>query len=208
MMAPHATDAASTPMNRAEPHPQSGAFTRANATRPTAAASSAAPARSGLPRVCSSLLSGTNRAVSAMASKPTGMLIQNTQRQLSWTRLPPITGPSAAPSAPNADHVPIAAALALAGTEASSKDSEAGTIRPAPQAWMIRAATKAATPGASPQSSEPMLIAARPMTNTRRLPTRSAHRPAGTRTAAKMIVYALSTQDSEVSDVPAYSRPM
>jgi HxlR-like helix-turn-helix protein len=30
-MAPHATDAVSTPVNRAEPHPQSGAFTRANA---------------------------------------------------------------------------------------------------------------------------------------------------------------------------------
>ena len=139
---------------------------------------------------------------------PTGRLIQNTQRQLSWTRLPPITGPSAAPSAPSADQVPMARARAGPGTEASSSDSEAGTIRPAPAAWMTRAAISAATPGARPHSSDPTLNAIRPATNSRRRPTRSAHRPAGTRTAANTIVYPLSTQDSELRLVPPNSRPM
>src|SRR5258708_35908330 len=208
MMAPHATDAAITSRNRGEPHPKSGAFTRANATRPTAPASSMAPARWGLRRVWWAVLSGTTRAVSSTASTPTGMLIQNTQRQLSWTRLPPITGPSAAPSAPNADQVPIALARPDAGTLASSSDSEAGTIRPAPAAWMIRAAISSGTPRDTPHSAEPRLKPIRPATKIRRRPTRSAHRPAGTSMAANAIVYAFSTQDSEPRLRAWYSRPM
>ena len=175
-------------MKLAEPQPQLGALTRASATRPTAAASSAAPARSGRPCTRSSLLSGTSRVASAKAASPTGRLIQNTHRQLTCTRPPPITGPSAAPSAPRADQVPMARDLAAAGTAASSSDSEAGTIRPAPAAWMTRAATSSATPGTRPHSADPALKAARPVMNTRRRPIRSAHRPAGTSTAAKTIV--------------------
>src|SRR5690242_777887 len=143
-----------------------------------------------------------------MAARPIGMLMKKTHRQLSWTRLPPMTGPNAAPIAPNADQVPIAAALELAGTEASSSESEAGTISPAPPAWTILAPISAAAEGAAPHSREPSVNVARPATKTRRRPTRSAHRPAGTRTAAKTIVYALSTHDSELSVVPEYSLPM
>src|SRR5215472_1234763 len=131
---PHPSEAASVPRNAAEPQPQVGALTRASAVRPTHAASRAAPVTSGLPDARSSLLSGTTLAARIMAATPIGRLIQKTQRQFSWTRPPPTTGPRAAPSAPNADHVPIAAALALAGTEASRSDNEAGTIRPAPHA--------------------------------------------------------------------------
>ena len=90
-----------------------------------------------------------------MAATATGRLIQNTHRQLICTRLPPITGPSAAPSAPRADQVPRACGRACAGTAASSSDSDAGTISPAPTAWMTRAAISAATPGARPHSSDP-----------------------------------------------------
>ena len=123
-----------------------------------------------------------------MAASPTGRLTQNTQRQLISTRLPPITGPSAAPRAPRADQVPSAFARAGAGTAASRSDSDAGTITPAPTAWMTRAAISAATPGASPHSSDPTLNAASPATSARRRPIRSAHRPAGTSTAANTIV--------------------
>src|SRR5690349_12780921 len=136
------------------------------------------------------------------------MLIQNTQRQLTWTRLPPITGPSAAPSAPSADQVPIALARPEAGTLASSSESEAGTIRPAPTAWTIRAAISSGTPGDRPHSAEPRLNPISPAPKIRRRPIRSAHRPAGTSTAANTIVYAFSTQDSESRLVPWYSRPM
>ena len=99
-----------------------------------------------------------------------------------------MTGPSAAPRAPRADQVPMAWERAAGGTEASSSDSDAGTIMPAPAACTTRAAISAPTPGASPQNREPRLNAIRPATNSRRRPIRSAHRPAGTRTAAKTIV--------------------
>jgi hypothetical protein len=136
------------------------------------------------------------------------MLIQNTQRQLSWTRLPPITGPSAAPSAPNADQVPMALARPDAGTFASSSDSDAGTISPAPAAWTTRAAISAGTPGERPHAADPTVNPIRPATKIWRRPTRSAHRPAGTSTAANTIVYAFSTQESEARLVPWYWRPM
>src|SRR5579863_7423858 len=132
MAKPHTTDPASSPRNPAEPQPQPGASTSAYATSPTDAASSRAPRTSGRPRDPGSRLSGTTRPVSSTAASPTGTLIQNTQRQFTWTRLPPITGPSAAPSAPSADQVPSALARPAAGTLASSSESEAGTIRPAP----------------------------------------------------------------------------
>ena len=45
-----------------------------------------------------------------------------------------MTGPRAAPRAPIADHVPMACARCGPGTAASSKDSDAGTIIPAPTA--------------------------------------------------------------------------
>ncbi len=123
-----------------------------------------------------------------MATTPTGRLIQNTQRQPNCTRLPPITGPSVAPRAPRADHVPMAFPRTAVGTEASRSESEAGTIRPAPIAWTSRAMINAATPGASPHSIEPRVKANNPATNSLRRPIRSAHRPAGTSTAANTIV--------------------
>ena len=188
MTAPHTSDAASSPMNPAEPQPQPGASTSANATRPTAAASSPAPRMSGRPEDAGSRLSGTTRTASTTAASPTGTLIQNTQRQLTCTRVPPMTGPSAAPSAPRADQVPMAFGRAGAGTAASSSDSDAGTIAPAPAAWTTRAAISAPTPGARPHSTEPTVNPASPATNSRRRPIRSAQRPAGTSTAANTIV--------------------
>jgi hypothetical protein len=73
---------------------------------------------------------------------------------------------------------------------------------------MTRAPIRARTPGATPHSSEPRLNAIIPATNRRRRPTRSAQRPAGTRTAANTIVYPFSTQDSELRLVPVNWRPM
>ena len=99
-----------------------------------------------------------------------------------------MTGPSAAPRAPRADQVPMAFARACAGTAPSRSDSDAGTIAPAPAAWMTRAAISAPTPGASPHRTDPRVNPASPPTNSLRRPIRSAHRPAGTSTAANTIV--------------------
>src|ERR1700748_728459 len=153
MAAPHTTEAASRPRNDAEPQPHSGALTSASATSPTAAARSPAPRMSGRPETFGSLLSGTTRAARNTAATPTGTLIQKTQRQSICTRAPPITGPNAAPRAPRADQVPRALGRTGGGTAASSSDSDAGTIAPAPAAWITRAAIRAATPGAPPHSA-------------------------------------------------------
>src|SRR4029077_11363667 len=179
MAQPLASEAASRPRNEAEPQPHSGAFTSANATSPTDAASRPAPRMSGRPETFGSLLSGTTRTASTTAATPTGTLIQNTQRQSTCTRAPPITGPNAAPRAPSADQVPRALGRTAAGTAASNNDSDAGTIAPAPAAWMTRAAISAATPGATPHSTQPKLNRISPPEKSRRRPIRSAHRPRG-----------------------------
>ena len=62
---------------------------------------------------------------------------------------------------------------------------------PAPTAWTTLAAISTATPGASPHSTDPTLNPASPARNTRRRPSRSAQRPAGTSTAASTIVHAV-----------------
>ncbi|HEX3707179.1 MAG TPA: hypothetical protein VHV76_11165 [Mycobacteriales bacterium] len=128
------------------------------------------------------------RRASASAISPTGRLTQKTHRQSSCTSSPPITGPSPAPSAPTADHVPIARALPSAGTSASSNDSDVGTIIPAPTACATRAPIRKSRPGASPHAAEPATNMPSPRLKTNRRPTRSAHRPAGTSTAAKTMV--------------------
>src|SRR5580658_1600566 len=69
---------------------------------------------------------------------------------------------------------------------------------------MTRATISRPTPGASPHSTDPTLNPASPATNSRRRPIRSAHRPAGTSTAANTIVYALSTHDNELRLVSGY----
>jgi hypothetical protein len=61
-------------------------------------------------------------------------------------------------------------------------------MAPAPAAWTTRAAISRPTPGASAHSTEPRVNAASPAVKTRRRPARSAHRPAGTSTAANTIV--------------------
>ena len=61
--------------------------------------------------------SGTNRAVSAIAARPIGMLMRNTARQLNGTSTPPSTGPRARLTPNTAPQIPIA----LARSTGSSK---------------------------------------------------------------------------------------
>src|ERR1700722_2221639 len=208
MPAPHATDKASSPRTPAEPQPPPGASTSAYATSPTDKASSTAPTTSGRPRDPGSRLSGTTRTASSTAASPTGTLIQNTQRQFTWTRLPPITGPSAAPSAPSADQVPSAFARPDAGTAASSSDSDAGTIATAPAAWTTRAAISRSTPGASAHSTDPIVNPASPATNNPLTPPRAAQPPAGPRAARHTSGSPIGPHDSELRLVPGYCLAM
>src|ERR1039457_5169919 len=197
-----ATASANNPMKSLEVQPHDGAFTRASANEPAASATSMAPSQSGRASAVSSRLSGSTLKARNTVTTPTGMLIQKTQRHDTSTRNPPMTGPSAAPSAPIADHVPMACARAGPGTAANKSESDAGTIMPAPIAWMRRAATNSDTSGVTPERIDPNVKTTRPATNIRRRPMRSAQRPAGTSTAANRIEYPFRTQLNESSDEP------
>src|ERR1039458_7932823 len=90
-------------MKSFEVQPHDGAFTNASANDPAARATSAAPSMSGREVAVSSRLSGSTLKARITVTTPTGILIQKTHRHDTSTRKPPITGPSAAPSAPMAD---------------------------------------------------------------------------------------------------------
>src|ERR1700754_4995761 len=78
----------------------------------------------------------------------------------------------------------------------------------APTAWMARAATSTPRAGASDAISDARVKIPTPTNSTLLRPQRSAIRPAGTRTAAKTIAYALSTQDSAPAPDPGKEAPM
>jgi hypothetical protein len=135
-------------------------------------------------------------------------LTRKTQRQEISTNNPPMTGPAAAAVPPTAAHRPIASPRFSGGNSGSSRPSDDGVRIAAPAACATRAATRTSTDGAAAHAALATVKSARPPRNARLRPVRSAQRPAGTRSAAKTIAYALSTQESDASDVPSKSRWM
>ena len=144
------------PRKPADPQPQPGALTSASATRPTAAASSAAPTRSGRP---------WRAVVLALRHDPDGEQHGGqADRQVDPEHPAPADldqaaaddraerGAQRAERGPGADRL---RAGPRAGTAASSRDSDAGTISPAPAAWTTRAAISAPTPGRQPAQQRP-----------------------------------------------------
>ena len=123
--------------------------------------------------------SGTNRAVSAMAARPTGMFTQNVPRQpTESTSRPPTTGPSAMdrPYAP--PQTPIARARsALSVNVLVMIDIATGLSMDPPMACSMRNAISQPRPGARLHRPEPAVKMARPIRKTRRRPTRSAVAP-------------------------------
>ena len=172
-----------------------------------ASVSSAAPARSGSRPSRSGRASGSSRAPATRPTAPTGTLTRNTQRQSASTSSPPITGPRPAAMPPIAAQLRMACGRRSGAVLTSSSASEVGIRAAAPAACRARAATSQPTPGATAHSTEATVKAARPRRKPRRCPYRSASRPATTSSAAKTIAYALSTQDSEASELPSKESP-
>jgi hypothetical protein len=106
------------------------------------------------------------------------------QCQLSSTSRPPIGGPRAAATPPTADQIPTAIARCSAGKAGRIRPRVAGSIIAPPVAWTILAPTRKGTEGATAQRKEAAEKVSRPVMKTRFRPTRSAHLPAGTRSAA------------------------
>jgi hypothetical protein len=116
-------------------------------------------------------------------------LTRKTRRQPdASTSSEPTVGPAAAAAPPTAARIPSAPIRRLSGTDAISSDCAEGTRAAAPMPWRARAAISTATDGAAAQPAEAPMKTTIPLTKTRRAPTRSATRPSGTSSAAKMML--------------------
>ena len=132
-----------------------------------------------MPRIVADLLCGTSSAHSAMATAPTGRLIQNTERQPNESmRNPPTTGPSARDAPNTAPQMPIARARSAGPTNTCAMIANAtGFIIEAPNACTARAAISMSMTGARLHSREPNMKIAIPICRTRRRPNRSPAAP-------------------------------
>ncbi len=185
--APARTASAKAPMIRALVQPQSEPSTMAATRLATATVRRTAPTRSDL-WASGSRISGSTRRPSTRATTAKGRLTRKTQRQLAWTSSPPIGGPRAAAAPPTADHRPIAAPLRAGPNAASNRPREVGSMRAPPTACRTRAPIRNSRDGERAQSADAVVKMASPSRKARLRPARSAHRPAGTRTAAKTMV--------------------
>ncbi len=98
-----------------------------------------------------------------------------------------MTGPSAAATPPMAVQPRIAAARLAGGATDSSRPRDAGISSAPPAACRTRAATSTQVLSAAAQAAEASAKMTTPARNAVRRPIRSAARPAGTRSAAKMM---------------------
>ena len=131
--------------------------------------------------------SGTKRAVSAMAARPTGMFTQNVPRQpMESTSSPPTTGPSAMDRPYPPPQTPIARARSVLSVNVLVMiDIATGLSMDPPMACSMRKATSQPRPGARLHRPEPAVKVARPIRKTRRRPTRSAVAPDSIRKLAR-----------------------
>ena len=147
-------------------------------------------------------LSRTIGRVIASTSTPTGTLTKKIHSHPAYfVRTPPKSTPAAAPLPPMAPQMPSA----LLRSEPSWNvvmmiDSTAGETIAAPTPCITRAAISTPIVLASPHASDAALKIVTPIMNIRRRPSRSAARPPSSSRPPNVIVYAISTHCSVVSD--------
>ena len=175
--------AASTSTVRADDQPQSPPSTRPRLSAPTPAVTRTAPSASGRGTGWPGA-SGSRNQPTTSAASPIGTLTRNTQRQLTATSRPPMTGPSAAAMPPVAVQV-LTAPLRRSGEKlASTRLSEVGVSRAAPAACTSRNAISMATLVAAPQAAEAAVNTATPSRKPYLRRCRSASRPISTSSEA------------------------
>ena len=130
--------------------------------------------------------SGTYRAVSTIAARPTGMFTQKMPRQPTEpTSTPPISGPAAMLMPTTPPHTPMARARSAGSVNVLvMMDIATGLSIEPPTACTMRNAISQPRPGARLHSSEPRVKTTSPAWNVRRRPTRSAVEPASIRKLA------------------------
>ena len=99
-----------------------------------------------------------------------------------------MVGPTAPAAAPIAPQIATATGRRSRGYARITRASDDGMSAAAPTACTIRKAIRTSTVGASAHATEAVVNRAEPVRNTRLWPSRSASFPAGTRSAAKVIV--------------------
>ena len=120
---------------------------------------------------------------------PTGRLITKTHRQLaSSTSTDPRVGPIAPATAPIAPQIATATGSRSRGKARITSASDEGSSAAAPSACTTRKAISTSTVGATAQASEASVNSVVPSRNIFLCPTRSAILPAGTSSAANVIV--------------------
>src|SRR6266702_2345254 len=167
--------------------PQSLPLTKPSVRAAIEKVSKTAPRKSGHGPPSPWRTSGSTRQPVTMAAIPIGTLIRNTQRQLTWTRRPPSTGPRAAATPPTAPQIATARERCWAGVVVSSRASEVGIMIAAPAACTTLEPTNQAVLVDAAHDADPAVNTPTPIRNPDRWPLRSAMRPATTSNAAKTI---------------------
>ncbi len=123
--------------------------------------------------------SGTYRAVSRQATRPTGTLIRKIEGQPALsTRKPPSSGPSAMLMPTTPPQTPMAWARSRGSVKVLVMiDMATGLSIAPPTAWSARKPISHSRLGARLHSSEPRTKSSRPVWKTRRRPMRSATEP-------------------------------
>ncbi len=128
---------------------------------------------------------------------PIGMLMKKIQFQLMCSVIrPPTSGPIARASAETPAQMPIAVPRSCGGKVTVMIESVAGFISAAPSPWTTRAAIRIVASPARPHASDESVKMARPTTNIRRRPKRSASLPPVSMNAPKVSAYPATTHSS------------
>ena len=136
-----------------------------------------------------------------IVNTPIGRLMKNAHRQLSASTIAaPSVGPSAPATPPVAPQIATACGTLSRGNACITRASDDGISTAAPAACRMRKAMRSSIVGASPQAMDAIVNSVEPARKARRWPNRSAILPAGIRSAANTIVYALRTHDSVVGE--------
>ena len=174
----------------ASPQPVVSVRTMPNTSRDRPMVALSAPGRSKWRVALGLKLSVSMRAATAAAIRPMGMLMKRIQRQLSRSvRMPPSSTPAAPPAPPIAPQIPTARLRSAGSVKVVVMiDRLAGAMIAPPSPWTNRAMISTLWLLASPPANDDSANSTRPVTNTRRRPTRSAARPPSRRKPAKVMV--------------------
>ena len=122
-----------------------------------------------------------------IATRQIGRLTKKIQRQdRPLVRMPPSTGPIATATPVVAPNAPKATPRSLPVYVVPRIASEVANIAAPPMPWPARAIARNSMLGARPQSSEPIVKSAVPITKTLRRPKMSASEPAVSSSAARL----------------------